>query len=128
MPIPIATTTVAVWGKRPQSPEDPDSEGYDDPPSESAALATGIRASITLPNARRGELADMVNSYTMRMDLFSDDLTQYDFILDESTSTLYKVETVIKSIPEAFGLSHWKATLKLTKGINSGGESLADIA
>jgi hypothetical protein len=117
--IPIQTTTVTVKGRRPQAAIDPDAEGYDSPPTEPTTLITGLRATITLPSARRsaGE-ADEVDVYTLRTDPF--DLNRYDTIIDESDGTEYEVSRAIPSKPVTWGLQHTVAYIYKTQGLNSG--------
>lgn len=122
MPIPLATTTVTIKGKRPQASIDPDAEGYDTPVAEPEILATGVRASITLPTGQRNNPdTDEVISYAMRCDPIDVDVTRFDTVLDEATNIEYKVSTAQRSHPTAFGLNHITARIYLTKGLQSGG-------
>ncbi len=119
--IPISTTTVTIRGTRPQSDVDPDADGYDAPAPGPADLATGVRASITLPVGKRSNPTDEIVSYKLRMDLIPGvELTRYDLVVDETTGTEYQVQDCAKSLPEQFDLSHWVATLTLGKGIVDG--------
>lgn len=116
--IPISTTTVTVHGVRPQSDVDPDADGYDAPADPPTVLASGVRATLTLPQGKRSNPTDEILSYKLRMDLVENfELTRYDSVTDDSTGTTYQVEEVALSLPEQFGLSHWVATLRLGKGI-----------
>ncbi len=126
MGIPIATTTVTIRGKRPQGPIDPDAEGYDnDPLPEPETLATGVRASITLPTGvRNNPDTDEVVAYAFRCDPITADVTRFDTVLDETTGIEYKVASAQQSHPTAFGLNHITGRLYVTKGIQSGGASV----
>lgn len=121
MAIPIATTTVTVKGVRPQSSLDPDAEGYDAAPPDDTTLATGVRATITLPIGRRSNPTDSIESYSLRCDLLPGgvELTRFDVVVDEVTTREYIVHEVALSLPEEFGLTHWVATLRMDKGIVS---------
>lgn len=122
MAIPIATTTVTVKGKRPQSAVDPDADGYDAPATPDSVLATGVRASITLPDGARGKAADAIDVYTMRIDPIEVGLSQYDEIIDEQDGKEYEVVDAVESKPLDYGLHHILATIHLVRGLNSGGE------
>lgn len=116
--IPVATTTVTIHGTRPQSDVDPDAEGYDAPTDTPTQLASGVRATITLPQGKRSNPTDEILSYKMRMDLVEGfELTRFDTVTDDSTGQTFHVEEVAKSLPEEFGLSHWVATLAQGRGI-----------
>ena len=122
MTIPIATTTVTIKGKRPQSSIDPDAEGYDAPAAEPDTLATGVRATITLPTGTRNNSdANEVVSYAMRCDPVDVDVTCFDTVIDESNDVEYKVSSAQRSHPTAFGLDHITARIYLTNGLQSGG-------
>lgn len=116
--IPLATTTVTVHGIRPQSDVDPDADGYDGAGPTPTVLVTGIRASVTLPQGKRSNPTDEVLSYKLRMDLVEGfELTRYDTVTDDGTGQVFRIEEVALSTPEAWGLSHWVATLKQGRGI-----------
>lgn len=117
MAVPLAATTITVKGTRPQSPVDPDAEGYDAAPAEPATLYTGVRASITRPQGRRSGVDDEVDSYTLSCDPI--DLSRFDIIIDETDALEYEVHAVMPSTTVAFGLEHTKATIKLRKGLRS---------
>ena len=122
MSIPISTTTITVRGVRPQSDVDPDAEGYDGPGPQPQIVASGINATITLPQGRRSSPTDEIDSYSLRCDLFMGVLSQYDTVTDDQTGVEYEVHTATRSLPEQFGLDHWVATIKRGKGIVSGGD------
>jgi hypothetical protein len=115
--IPISTTTVTIRGRRPQSPVDPDAEGYDGPQAPAVELATGVRASITLPGGLRSAPRDQVTSYAFRCDPFGAKLTRHDIVVDEQTGTEYVVDVPAVSLYTGFAMEHWLATLKLGAGI-----------
>lgn len=124
MAVPLATTTITVHGVRPQSAVDPDAEGYDAPPPAPTMQATGIRATISLPQSARGSSAavsspaDEVDTYTLSCDPV--ELTRHDTVTDDTTGVVYEVETVIPSPTVVFGLQHIKAKLKRTEGLTNG--------
>lgn len=130
MPIPLATTTITVVGKRPQSGDDPDADGYDTPAPEDFVLATAVRACISAPNsARKGSsgadssATDETESYALRCDVFTDGLSRFDQVTDETTGVVYQVDTVMSSRPTQFGLDHIHATLKLQRGLRGNSPS-----
>lgn len=123
MAIPLATTTVTVKGKRPQSAVDPDADGYDAPAPADTVLITEVPASITLPDGTRGKDADAIDIYTLRIDPIEIGLSQYDQIVDEQDGKEYEVVTAVESKPLAYGLHHIMATIRLVRGLNSKGES-----
>ena len=112
--IPINTTTITVKGNRPIS-EDPD----DNTPQ--STLATGVRASITLPSFIR-ESADtsQVDMYALRCD--PTDINRYDTVIDESNGDEYSVERVGPSKPIMFGLQHTMAYIKIRRGHTTRGD------
>lgn len=117
MSIPIATTTITVKGNRPQLDIDPDDDTLDVPQT---TLATGVRASITLPTSSRDvDNADESDEYALRCDVFTDGLTRYDTVIDESTGVSYEVRVSALSLPTMLGLRHVKATLRKRKGLAS---------
>lgn len=122
MPIPLATTLVTIKGRRPQSAVDPEAEGYDPPESAPDVIASDVAATITLPVGRRSNPTDEINRYTMRCDLLPEDveLTQHDTVLDQTTGVEYTVEVALRSWPEQFNLTHWKATLIKSDGLVGG--------
>jgi hypothetical protein len=118
---------VTITGKRPQSAVDPDAEGYDTPSPANLpdTLATGVRATITLPAGTRGNPdTDEVISYAFRCDPIDVDVTRFDTVTDESTGITYNVASVQRSHPLAFGLSHITGRIYLTKGLQTGGASV----
>lgn len=124
--IPLATTTITIKGKRPQSSVDPDAEGYDPPAPEPEILATGIRAAIATPEGMRkyGDSDEQI-LYALRCDPVDIDLTRFDTIVDENTDVEYRVSSAQHSHVVAFGLDHIKARLYLEKGLTTqGGESV----
>lgn len=123
MAITIATTKVTIKGKRPQSSVDPDAEGYDASPlPDDDVLATGVRATITLPAGNRNNSdTDEVVSYALRCDPIDADVTRFDTVLDETTGIEYNVASAQVSHPTQFGLDHITARIYLTKGLQSGG-------
>lgn len=123
MPIPLATTTVTIKGKRPQSNIDPDAEGYDVvEPADPEILATGVRATITLPTGTRSVSdADELILYALRCDPIDVDVTRFDTVLDETTGIEYYVDSAQRSHPLAFGLNHITARLYLTRGLKAEG-------
>lgn len=124
MAIALATTTVTITGKRPQSSIDPDAAGYDVVPPEEApeVLATGVRACITLPQGtRRTQDADAVEAYAFKCDPVEADVSRFDTITDEQTGTVYNVAVVQRSLPQAFGLDHITGRVYLTKGLSTEG-------
>lgn len=118
--IPLATTTITVRGKRPQSPADPQSEGYDGDEAEpDYVLAAGVRACITKPRSSRDvETADEVDDYTLLCDTFDGGLTRYDYVTDDTTGHVYAVHTSAESVVTTFGLGHIRATLRLREGLS----------
>lgn len=123
MSIPLATTTITVKGRRPQADVDPEAEGYDAPLAEPPVVATGVRASITLPRGTRPAEADEVDAYVLRCDVFEAGLDRYSTVVDDSTGQEYVVVWVAPSLPQAFGLEHLKARIQVSKGISAGNES-----
>ncbi len=123
MSIPLATTTVTIKGKRPQSTLDPDADGYDSDAPADTELATNVRASITLPEGRRSKPGDEVDGYILRIDPVDVGLNQHDEVIDEQDGAEYTVVWAVASKPTAYGLQHIKAKLQLTRGIKSGGVS-----
>ena len=118
--IPLATTTITVTGKRPQSSVDRNTEGYDDVPHEpDYVLAAGVRACITKPRSNRGiETADEVDDYTLLCDPFEGGLTRYDTVTDDTTGYVYAVYTSAESVVTTFGLGHIRATLRVREGLD----------
>lgn len=117
MAIVIATTTVTIKGNRPQLDIDPDDEGLTVLPE---VLATGVRASITLPaTARRVDNIDQVDEYAFRCDPVDVGLTRFDTVIDESTNTEYEVRTVAESLPTLFGFEHITGRVRARKGLTS---------
>lgn len=120
MAIPIATTTITIKGKRPQSAVDPDADGYDAPSSSPTVLDTGVRASITNPSGNRYDKVNhSADNYTLRCDPVAVGLTEFDTIVDESTGYEYKVLTAQNSWPEQFGMEHVKASIQITSGVRN---------
>lgn len=117
MSIVIATTTITVMGNRPQLDIDPDDDDVQVPQEE---LATGVRASITLPAASRHvDNSDEVVEYALRCDVFPGGLSRYDTVIDETTGVEYAVRVVALSLPTMLGLDHIKAMLRDRKGLDS---------
>lgn len=117
MSIPVATTTITVMGNRPQRDVDPDDPDLAIP---SVTLATGVRASITIPASnRRVDNIDEVDDYALRCDVFDAGLTRYDTIIDESTGVSYEVRVSALSLPTMLGLQHIKATVRKRQGLTS---------
>ena len=115
--IPINTTTISVKGRRPQVPIDPDADGYDPPPTPPVILASGVRATISLPSFKRdAEQAGQIDQYALRCDPIEVGITRYDTIIDESTDVEYSVESVGPSLIEQFGLAHIVAYVKIVRG------------
>lgn len=120
MSIPLATTTITVKGVRPQSEVDPDADGYDGPGPVPVVLATGVRASITKPDARRYlDGNDEQDSYALRCDNFDAGLTRHDTIIDELTEVEYEVRSVAPSVAALLGLEHIKATVFVREGLRN---------
>ncbi len=119
--IPLATTTITVRGRRPQSDVDPDAEGYDPPEAAPTVLAAGVRACISKPESRRGsegtDGADETDSYALRCDLFVGGLTRHDTVTDDKTGVVYEVRKSAVSDTTIFGLQHIKAQLRLSEGL-----------
>lgn len=117
MTIAIATTHITVMGNRPQldiDPDDPDTQV----PQE--VLATGVRASITLPASnRRVDNIDEVDDYALRCDIFDAGLSRYDTVIDESTGVSYEVRVSAVSPATLLGLEHIKATVRKREGLTS---------
>jgi len=117
MSIPLATTTITVMGNRPQRDVDPDDDALAVP---QVTLATGVRASITLPNSeRRVDNIDETDSYALRCDIFPEGLTRYDTVIDESTGVSYEVRVSALSSTTMLGLEHVKATIRKREGLTS---------
>lgn len=122
MPIPLATTTVTVKGRRPQVAIDPDAEGYDGPPVPAVVLVTGLRASITLPSFKRQvATSDQVDVFALRTDPFA--INRFDTIIDESDGTEYEVTYAGPSKVETWGLHHTVCYIRLTRGLSSEGDT-----
>lgn len=114
MPIAIATTHITVKGVRPQTDVDPDDDETYEPPT---VLATGVRASITLPSSARDvDQSDEVDDYALRCDIFGAGLTRHDTVIDESTGVEYEVRVSALSPATMLGLEHIKATIRKRKG------------
>lgn len=126
MAIPIATTTISIFGKRPQSAIDPDAEGYDAPGPAPELLASGVRATITQPaGTRRYGDTDETVYYALRCDPVEADVTRFDTIIDEVSGVEYNVSHAQHSYPLAFGLNHITARLYFTRGLSAiGGETV----
>lgn len=125
--IPFATTTVDVYGVRPESAVDPDGAGYpggDPPPVPAKLNDEPIRATITratgrgLTAASREGHATMA-SYVLRMDPF--DLLPWDDVVDLTTGERYPVAEVSQSVttgaPWGNALDHTIATLTAATGL-----------
>lgn len=118
MAIPLATTTISIIGVRPQSPVDPDAEGFDGPGPTPVPLINGVRASITQPKPERGtDGNDEQDLYTLSCDPIDVGLTRYDTVVDEQTGTTYEVKKVAASPATLLGLDHVKATLFKREGL-----------
>ncbi len=104
-------------GHRPQRDIDPDDDDLRVPP---VILATGVRASITIPASnRRVDNIDETDDYALRCDVFEAGLTRYDTIIDESSGVSYEVRTAARSLPTLFGLEHIKASVRKREGLTS---------
>lgn len=123
MTIPIATTTITIKGRDPQEAVDPDAVGYDPAPDPLPVLATGVRATISLPSfKRRTGQADQVDVYALRCDPVPNVTPdRYFVIIDETTGAEYEVDRIGPSLPEMFGLAHTVAYIKIVRGAVSGG-------
>lgn len=120
--IPLATTTIDVYGRSPQEEIDPDAEGYDTPdPTDTPLVASAVRASITLPRgSRQGQ--QETDTYKLRADLTDSTNAAYKLdrfmtVVDRSSGQSFYVVTVSESYPTAYGLQHYIADLKLVKGL-----------
>lgn len=112
MSIILATTTITVYGVRPQS-DDPD-----DTPI-ATILAEGVRACISRPTSSRDtDNNDEVDEYALRCDVFAPGLSRHDTVLDDRTGERYDVRTVALSPTTILGLQHLRATLRKCEGLS----------
>ncbi len=115
MAIPLATTTVSIYGRRPQSLNDPDAEGYDPAPPAPTLRASGIRASITAPGAEPNA-PQQADTYAFRCD--PTNIDRFDLIVDEQSGDTYELRELRDSLPTTWGLEHHVGTLVRVKGLN----------
>lgn len=118
MPIPLVTTTVSVYGRRPQSLNDPDAEGYDPPEDPYELRATNINASITAP-AAVANAPQQVETYAFRCDVT--DINRFDVVVDESTGDTWEIQEIRESIVVDYGLEHMVGTVIRVKGLSNVG-------
>lgn len=130
MSIPIAHTTITVWGLRPLEQYDPDAVGYDYEPLVPNAIAQEIRASISMPSGKRsGETEE--DEWVLRCDLLPEHLnglSRYDTVIDDRTGVEYEVTWVAESTNRSVGLEHIKAKLRIRKGLPIGGGNTNAVA
>lgn len=118
MPIPFATTTITIMGRRPQSAVDPSAEGYDDPEPPMPTLATGVRACISTPSeTRHRDGASEVDDFALMCDPVDVGLNQYDRVIDEKTGDAYDVYSASRSVAVVFGLAHITGVLRKSRGL-----------
>lgn len=125
MAIPFATDTVTVWGRRPQSAQDPDGAGYGDVPRPTLGVtASGVRACFSgRPGPRQGkETADQTN---LRLDPC--DVTQFDVVVSDTTGERWRVAAVQRHDQSVGGLEHVHCRIEADTGLpQTGGDSYDD--
>lgn len=113
--IPLALTTITVR----RIPVDPARDPYDAEP-EPFIVASGVRAVISSPSARSGEVLAGGSQEHTYFSLACDpvDLTHRDRVLDDRTGEEYEVEWA-RTRNALGGLDHTQAALYQIRGIPS---------
>ena len=114
MPIPLATTTITVWGRRPQTDIDPD-DPVREPPS---IVVAGVRAVISGVSSLNTEGVE-IDRWQLRCDLC--DITKFDYVVDDTTGKTYTISKLTKSLITTFGLDHAHGELVEVTGLPSEG-------